>query len=403
MSSKKRILLISQHFYPEIGSAANRMKNIYLELHSKGYDVKVLTLEPRYPSKELYENERFWDSDLNEDDVIRIEPLVKKHSTSIIKRLFLYLEVMFRFIFEILKYKKEVDYVFVTSPPIFVGVAGLIAKWKLKAPLILDIRDLWPESIIGVGVFSNKLLLSAAFKLEDLLYRKATKIFVNSRSFINYMTSKNVPVDKIYFMPNSLTEDELSIEVDKKVNDTKKTVIYTGNLGLAQDIQKLIKVAEKLKDETDIQFTIVGYGYHLNELEKVIKEKNLSNINLQSARSRNDTLRLVANADIAYVSLVDKDVFKTVLPGKIIDYMCVRKPIIGDVSGYASDIIQTSNCGIVSKENSVDDLADNILKLAKDEEQCQELGQNGYQFAYEQLRWKTNILVLEKAMEDIDE
>ncbi|WP_218276327.1 hypothetical protein, partial [Pseudomonas sp. FW305-BF6] len=70
MSSKKRILLISQHFYPEIGSAANRLKNIYMELHAKGYDVKVLTLEPRYPSKELYENERFWDSDLNEDDVI---------------------------------------------------------------------------------------------------------------------------------------------------------------------------------------------------------------------------------------------------------------------------------------------------------------------------------------------
>ncbi|PGS49868.1 glycosyltransferase family 4 protein [Bacillus sp. AFS041924] len=403
MSSKKRVLLITQHFYPEIGSAANRLKNIYMELNEKGYDVKVLTLEPRYPSKELYENERFWDTELNEEDVIRIEPLVKKHSNSIFKRLFLYLEVMFRFILEIFRYKKEVDYIFVTSPPIFVGFAGLVAKWKLKAPLILDIRDLWPESIIGAGVFSNPLILSMAFKLEDLLYRKATKIFVNSKSFINYMNGKNVPTEKIYFMPNSLTEDELSIDVNNPNINDKKTVIYTGNLGLAQDIQKLIKVAENLKNESNIQFTIVGYGYHLNELEKLIKEKKLNNINLQTARSRNDTLSLVAKADIAYVSLVDKDVFKTVLPGKIIDYMCVKKPIIGDVAGYASDIIHQSNCGIVSTENSVESLANNILKLASDEELCTRLGENGYQYAYEHLRWKTNIRVLEKALEDIDE
>jgi glycosyltransferase involved in cell wall biosynthesis len=405
MSQKKqKVLLMSQHFYPEIGSAANRMKNLYIELKEKQYDVKVLTLHPRYPNPEMYRDERFWNEEMiDEEEVIRIDPSIKSHSGSIIKRLVLYLEVMLRFIAEIFKLKKEYDVIFVTSPPIFVGVAGLIAKWRLKTDLILDVRDLWPESLTGVKVFTNRFILSTAYKIESLLYRKATRIIVNSRSFINYMTSKGVPQEKISFMPNSLTEEELSPHSFIEEKEGTIEVIYTGNLGLAQDIQKLIQVAVALKEEKAIRFTIVGYGHHVKELQNVIDEKELHHVTLHSAKSRKETLDLVAKSDIAYVSLVEQEVFKTVLPGKIIDYMSVKKPIIGDVLGYAKEIITTANCGIVSERNTVDELVQNIMKLAKDKQLRRELGENGYKYAYEHLRWKTNINVLINVMEDIHE
>jgi len=400
---KKKILLISQHFYPEIGSAANRMKNIYIELKEKGFDVKVLTLEPRYPSRELYEDQQFWNEPLiDEKDIIRIDPSIKKQSGSILKRLYLYLEVMVRFIGTIFKQKAEFDYIFVTSPPIFVGVAGLIAKWKLKAPLILDIRDLWPESLTGVQVFSNPLILKTAYKVEEILYKKATKIIVNSRSFIQYMTNKNVSKDKITFLPNSLTESELAYE-EAQLEKENITVIYTGNLGLAQDLHKFMKTAALLKENKSINFSIIGYGKNTNEVKNYIDSNGLSNVTLHTAKSRNETLKLVASADIAYVSLVNQEVFKTVLPGKIIDYMCVKKPIIGDVAGYASEIIHEANCGIILKEDTPEELVENIYKLANDPNLRKNYGENGYQYAYKNLRWKTNINVLLKVMEDIHE
>ncbi|MFB7141971.1 glycosyltransferase family 4 protein [Gottfriedia sp. NPDC056225] len=402
---RKKILLISQHFYPEIGSAANRLKNIYLELKEKNYEVKVLTLQPRYPSRELYEDKSFWNEPLmDESDFIRIDPSIKTHSGNIVKRLYLYIEVMIRFIFSILLLRKEYDAVFVTSPPIFVGVAGLIAKWKLKAPLIVDIRDLWPESLTGVKLFTNRFILNTAYKVEEILYKKADRIIVNSLSFVTYMTGKGVPKDKISFMPNSLTEEELNgNEPVVKSEGDHVNVIYTGNLGMAQDIQKLIRVIEKMKDESKVRFIILGYGYHSNDLQRIINEKNLTNVTIHSAKSRKETLDLVSNSDIAYVSLVDQDVFKTVLPGKIIDYMCVKKPIIGDVSGYASDIIRSADCGIVSDVNTVEELVKNITILANDRELRKQYGENGYNYAFENLRWKTNISVLTRLLEEIHE
>jgi glycosyltransferase involved in cell wall biosynthesis len=380
------------------------MKNLYLELIDKGIDVTVLTLEPRYPNKEMYKDEKFWNENgINEKDVIRIDTFIQNHGTNIFKRLILYFEVMIRFILKILLLKNEYNYIFVTSPPIFVGVAGLIAKWKLRVPFILDIRDLWPESLTGVKLFSNKFILNCAYKIEEILYKQSTRIIINSKSFLDYMTNKGVPKEKIKFLPNSLTEEELNFTSDLQNNDDMIDVIYTGNLGLAQDIQKLIDLAILLKEDPKIRFTIIGYGYHLNKLEEIINERKLSNLKLLSAKSRKETLSIVSQADIAYVSLVKQEVFKTVLPGKIIDYMSVRKPIIGDVEGYAKGIIESANCGIVTKDSSLEELVKNIKKLADNPELRKELGENGYQYAYQNLRWKTNIDVLINTMEDIDE
>ncbi|MES9682890.1 glycosyltransferase, partial [Gottfriedia acidiceleris] len=183
------------------------MKNIYIDLTELGYSVDVLTLQPRYPNQEMYKDEKYWNENVDEKDVIRIDPSIKNHNGSMIKRLFLYLQVMLGFIIEIMKLPKQYDAIFVTSPPIFVGAAGLIAKWKLKTKLILDIRDLWPESIVGVGLTNNKLILSMAFAFEKYLYRHANRIVVNSKSFISYISSKGIMSEIISFIPNSLTED----------------------------------------------------------------------------------------------------------------------------------------------------------------------------------------------------
>lgn len=396
--------MICQNYYPEIGSAANRMKNIHTLLLQKGYEVTVLTSDPSYPNRNLYKKKEFWDENISEENTIRVKTRTRKYTRNMLNRLFLYLEVTLKFVLSILRMKKEYDFIFVSTPPIFSGLAGVIAKKKLKVPLILDVRDLWPDSLLGVGVFTNRYIIKFAHLLEKYLYKKADEIIINSEYFKEHMMNKGIEETNISFMPNSLTEEEMTYHERHEHNETNHvSVVYTGNIGLAQDIVKLLTIAERLKENRNITFNIIGYGIQAKEVKRLIKEKGLMNIHLHTAMSRKRTLQQIAAADIAYVSLVQKDVFKTVLPGKLIDYMGMKTPIVGDVSGYAAKMMNVANCGLVATDKSVDQLCENILTLANNPKLRLELGMNGYEFAKKNWCWNTNIEVLTTMMEGLDD
>ncbi|HDR3652246.1 glycosyltransferase involved in cell wall biosynthesis [Bacillus sp. TE9106W] len=397
----KKILMVTQNFYPEIGSASNRMKNIYLELNERGYDVKILTSDPSYPNRNLYKDSSYWYDENIEKDIVRIHPKTRKYTRNLFRRLMLYIEVAFRLILAICKDKEKYDYIFVSTPSIFIPVAGMFAKRKMKAKLIVDVRDLWPESLIGIGFFNKNWILKFAYKLEYKIYHAADNIIINSKGFYSYISSTGIAPNRISFMPNSLTEKELST-VPKKNSSDQLTVIYTGNIGLAQDIEKLILIAEHLKEYKNISFKIIGYGYQKKELGESIEAKQLPNMQLIEPKNREDTLAEIVDADIAYVSLVEKDVFKKVLPGKVMDYMSMRKPIVADVAGYAKEVIEDAQCGFVTEDRTVAELSDYIIKLAQDKQLRNRLGENGYQYAFRTLRWKTNIETLLKILEERD-
>ncbi|WP_025699699.1 glycosyltransferase family 4 protein, partial [Paenibacillus forsythiae] len=279
----QKVLIICQNFYPEIGSAANRMKNIYLELEKRGYEITVLTSEPSYPNRNLYKDSIFWQDGGLERNVIRFSTRTRKYNNNIFNRLLLYLEMCFKIVSKINRLDRKYDIVFATTPTIFVGLTGLFAKWKLRCPLILDVRDLWPESLLGVGVFTFKPFISLAYILEKKLYRGAKHIIVNSEGFIPRIVSKGVDRQKISFMPNSLTDEELLAASKEDNSNEGITVIYTGNIGLAQDLEILIEVAERMKD-LPIKFKIIGYGFRSKDLKMQIEEKRLHNIEWINAK-----------------------------------------------------------------------------------------------------------------------
>lgn len=249
--------------------------------------------------------------------------------------------------------------------------------------------------------FNKNWILKFAYKLEYKIYHAADNIIINSKGFYSYISSTGIAPNRISFMPNSLTEKELSTVPKKNISD-QLTVIYTGNIGLAQDIEKLILIAEHLKEYKNISFKIIGYGYQKKELGESIEAKQLPNMQLIEPKNREDTLAEIVDADIAYVSLVEKDVFKKVLPRKVMDYMSMRKPIVADVAGYAKEVIEDAQCGFVTEDRTVAELSDYIIKLAQDKQLRNRLGENGYQYAFRTLRWKTNIETLLKILEERD-
>jgi glycosyltransferase involved in cell wall biosynthesis len=385
----KRVLIISQHFYPEIGSHANRIKHLFLQLKKKKYDVTVFTAEPSYPNKKIYSNADFWDDEsLNrENNIMRINISSRKYSNSIINRLLYYIEIALKLIFLIIKDKKRYDYIFVTSPPIFTGLVGLFAKYRYKTKLVLDIRDLWPESLKGVEVFNYPIILKFFGTLEKTLYKKSDKIVINSLGFQDHIQNKaGILKSKIIFIPNGAVEEEIALK-NREKNDTKK-IIYAGNLGLAQNTL-LINQLVPLLDEQGIHLTIIGYGVNKKQLIHSIKD--YKNVTIINPVTRKEVFKIISEHDLGLVTLKEKDVFKTVLPGKIIDYMTCGVPIVGVVDGYAKEMIEKERVGIVSNTPDPKKIVSIIKTLLEDKKLCKEMSERAQQVILKNFNWDVNI------------
>lgn len=397
----KKVLIISQNFYPDIGSAGNRMKNIFKLLVEKGYEVEVITTEPSYPNKKLYEDKMFWDDeflDAHTSSIKRVKVANRKYARSVWNRLMYYLEVMLKMIFYVIaKRQRQFDIVFVSSPPIFIGAVGLLAKFSYKSKLILDVRDLWPESLNGVQVFNYPIVMKLSYAFERTLYKKSDHIIVNSLGFTDYIHHKaGIPLSKIDFMPNSAMSEEVA-EIDLKEEGPFK-VIYTGNIGLAQDLEVLKKLAVTL-DEHKIALSIVGYGFRRNELKSFVRENKLSNVKFYSPLTRKGCFSLNRKHHVGFVSLNSNEVFDTVLPGKIIDYMTCQLPIVASVGGFSKEFIESNQIGFVSENRDVNEIVDYILKLNRNPELRNRIAMKAGNYIRSNFMWENNINILINSME----
>lgn len=391
----KKILLITQNFHPEIGSAANRMKNIY-KILNKDHKIHVLTTNPTYPNREIYEDEKFWQDSPTE--VTRIKTRTQCYTTNLFLRMILYLETILKMIFHVSCSKEKYDTILISTPPIFISLVGFIAKKKWQAKLIIDVRDLWPETLLGIGKIKGHVLLKIAYYFEKKMYQVADQIIVNSEAFSDYLIQKGVDKNVITYIPNGLTIEELILP--KKMNQTKKTtIIYTGNIGLAQNLEVLLQIAYKLQYDQTIHFKIVGYGYKKEQLIKKIIERKLTNmITVLPPDIRENVLAMTIDADIAFLSLEDHDVFNTVIPGKLIDYMGCGVPILGVLSGYSQSIVENNNCGFVYKKDEIDKIIADIFYLQYAKKVKSKLGENGYRYAKDNYNWTINSKKLNKVV-----
>ncbi|MEJ6529028.1 MULTISPECIES: glycosyltransferase family 4 protein [unclassified Exiguobacterium] len=396
------MLMVCQNYYPEIGSAGNRMQNITHLMKQRGYEVEVITAAPSYPSFDMYQDDRFWnDRELNDQPFIkRLITKKRKHTSNMVSRLFLFLEQMVKGIGAVRQLKLKPDVVFATTPSFFMAFVGVYAKRKYRVPLILDVRDLWPESVKGVGVFKHDWVLAPAFWLEKRLYRAADEVIINSEGFRSYLRQRGVSNEKIHYMPNSIRESERALERTIPPDD-RMEILYAGNMGLAQDVSLLLELAERFRDEPRIHFKLIGYGYRKEELKQTIKERGFQNFLFLEAMPRTEAFQAIKNADVAFVSLIEQEVFDTVIPGKLIDYMAVGKPIVAAVSGHAANVIEAAEVGFVSRKRDIDEIERILRKLLDRPDLREALGANGIRYVKENLCWEENIDVLDQVVQQL--
>ena len=258
----------------------------------------------------------------------------------------------------------------------------------MKSKLILEVRDLWPDSLVGVKAFDYPFIINIFRLLETKMYRIADYIVINSLGFTNHIKKKlkNKETTMIY-LPNGPRENEI---IETKDYNGEFKVVYTGNLGLAQDIDRLKQIATIL-DQNHIRFEVIGYGMKTEDFISYLNKNNIKTVQVYQPTTRKKSLELIKNSNIAIAFLNNDEIFSTVLPGKIIDYMTCKTPVIAGIKGVAADLIEKNYAGYVFKENDVAKMVEQILDLKNDKDKQLQLGDNGLRIIKEEYLWEKNI------------
>ncbi|MBI2637971.1 glycosyltransferase family 4 protein [Candidatus Peregrinibacteria bacterium] len=383
-----RILFISQFYPPEIGAASNRIGYFAKFLAKAGHEVSVLTSAPNYPEGKVYEGyKNRWTVQKDNGVTIYRTRIFLSTQKKTLARLAHYLSFIIASVIAKRKIPKP-DFVVATSPPLFVGFIGVIFKklWR-SVRFILDIRDIWPESVESVGAVRSKILLRQGEKLARYIYRRADHITVTSpgiKKLIIHHSSFVIP--PITILPNGAELDLFRPDISgdhvrRMWNiENKFVVLYTGNLGLAQAPEIFIKTAALLKEQHDIVFLIVGAGVLFQKLQNEATQKNLTNIIFTGARPRSEMPTFIASANVCVIPYKKADTFRNTFPSKMFDYMAGAKPIIINLKGEASELMEKAGCGLTAEEENAKDLAEKILLLKKNPAEADRLGTSGRAF-----------------------
>jgi glycosyltransferase involved in cell wall biosynthesis len=380
-----RILFISHYFPPEVNAPASRTHEHCREWVRQGHEVTVITGVPNHPRGELfegYENRTVQEESVDGIRVIRTWMYLSPNE-GFAGRIANY--VLFAVAAVLACFKADrPDVVVATSPQFFAGLAGMIVSRLRGAPFVLEVRDLWPESIVQLGQMQPGPLLRVLEWIETVLYRSAAGIVVNTRTFIDHIAARGVPRDRITLVYNGIDpalfrpqpRDEALLR--KHGLDGKFLVSYIGTLGLAHGVDTLIETAERLADEPDLHFVIIGDGAARQSLEAEIARRGLENVTLLGLRPRSEIPAWIASIDVQVVLLRDLDIFTSVIPSKIFEFCAQERPVIVSVPrGEIRNLVEKASAAIGLDPEDPAALADAIRKLREDGATRREMARRG--------------------------
>lgn len=381
------ILFLTHYFPPEVNAPASRTFENARRWVEAGHRVTVLTCAPNHPRGILYpgyKNRLFQWHEIEGIRVLRVFTYLSANE-GFVRRGLNYLSYMISAtLFSFLV--RRVDIVVSTSPQFFCGLAGFWVSLLKRRPWVLEIRDLWPESIRAVGQAVNPILIRFLEGLETFLYRRADHIVSVTRSFKQHIEKRGVSRDRISVLTNGVDpehfqpvrkEDFIRVDMDYPQLAEKFVVSYIGTHGMAHGLETVLKAAEILKSRNDILFLLIGDGAERENLLKKRNEAGLENVLMLPQQPKAKMPEFLALSDACMVLLKKRDLFKTVIPSKIFEAMGMERPVILGVEGESREIIEEAGCGICIEPENAEQLADAVLKLSNDPGMAAGMGRNG--------------------------
>ncbi|MDI6722978.1 MAG: glycosyltransferase family 4 protein, partial [Candidatus Aenigmarchaeota archaeon] len=378
------VLFLTHYFPPEVNAPASRTFENAKRWVNEGHRVTVLTCVPNHPRGIAYPGyqNHLWQWEEQEGiKVLRVMTYLSANE-GFLKRTMNYISYMLSATILCFLVKK-VDLVVSTSPQFFCGMAGLWVSGLKRRRWVLEIRDLWPESIISVGAIKNRRVIKLLSKLETFLYSRADHIIALTKAFKRHIESRGIPGERISVITNGADFDKFNpLPKRNRLSDElnlngKFVVSYIGTHGMAHGLDTVLRAAQMLQQQQDITFLLVGDGAERNNLVRQKEVMGLKNVMMLPQQPREKMPEFLALSDVNMVLLRKNDLFKTVIPSKIFESMAMERPIILGVEGESKEIIEEAEAGICIEPESENQLAEAVLKLYNDSALMGKLGKNG--------------------------
>jgi len=382
-----RIMFLTHYFTPEGNAPASRVHEMAKRWVASGQDVHVITCAPNMPDGIVYEgySNKFKQTEMvGGIRVTRVWTYIAANKGTL-RRILNYVSYMIMASLAGL-FAKRPDIIVATSPQFFCGWAGVILSKLRRLPFILEIRDIWPESIVAVGAMHNKRLLSLLEKMEIAMYSAADHIVTVGEGYRQRLIEKGVPLEKISIVMNGIDKEvfcpcEPDATLIKKWGLANKFVCsYVGTVGMASGLDTVLHAAKRLKNmrRSDIHFMIVGDGAIRSDLETKARNMGLDNITFTGRQPKELMPNYLSVTDSCLVHLRKTKLFETVIPSKIFEAAGMAKPIIIGVAGYAKQSVLEAKAGIAIESENASELVAAVVKLAGNPEQKRMLGEAGY-------------------------
>ncbi|MEM6967694.1 MAG: glycosyltransferase family 4 protein [Bacteroidota bacterium] len=367
-----RILFLTDNFPPESNAPAIRTYEHCLEWVAQGAEVTVVTCAPNFPKGKVfggYKNKLYQTEMMDGIKVVRVWTYITPNR-GMVKRILDYLSFCVAGFVATLFIKT--DLIVATTPQLFTAAAGYLASVFKRKPWVMEIRDLWPESIKAVGAMEQSRILKILDRVVLFLYRKADKIIVVTDAFKTRMLSLGINSDKIHVIKNGVHLSQYQPRPrDQKIIrqhhlENKFIIAYIGTHGMAHKLDFIIDCAKEVENDR-IHFLFVGAGAFKSRLVRQAKKLQLKNVTLLDAIPKSRVADYINIADVALINLRKSDTFKKVLPSKIFENAAMQKPILLGVEGEAKALVTAYGAGLAFEPENKADFLQKVNLIVKDE------------------------------------
>lgn len=382
-----KILVLTHYYPPEVNAPASRLSEHARVWAEAGHEVTVVTCVPNHPTGRAYPGyrNRLWQEETRDGvRVIRLWTWLAANE-GFLPRIANYVSYLLSVLVWMWRLPKA-DVVLSTSPQFFCGLAGWLLKRK-RRPWVLEIRDLWPESIVTVGAMKRGAAIKLLEAIERFAYRKADLVVSVTDGFVPHIRERRgegpIAVVKNGVDLTTFTTPDAAAETEfRAAHDLtgKFVAAYVGTHGMAHKLDTVLEAAELLRDRSDIAFLLVGDGAERERLVAEVAARGLSNVVMLGQQPKSAMPGIWAASDAALVLLRRVDTFKTVIPSKMFEAMAMACPMIMGVEGEAKALMEAGGAGIAITPESATELAAAVTRLADDPAFAAQLGESGRSF-----------------------
>ena len=367
------ILLIHQAFVMNAEAGGTRHYELARKLVQQGHRVTVIASSVSYLTGQARDSSRVrWKLHEQADgvDVERTWTYAALHR-SFFHRLLSFFSFMISSFLCALGVR-DVDVMWGTSPPIFQGLTAYLVAFLRRIPVVFEVRDLWPDFAVEIGVLRNRSLIWASRRLERFLYHHAKRVILNSPGFLPHLRSCGVPDDAIDLVPNGV--DIGMFDPENRGQDVRREagletdfiVVYAGAQGLANDLGTVLLAAKRLEAHPNITLVLLGDGKEHSNLIRQAEELALSNVRFIPAQPKARMAAFLGAADVCVAILKPIPLFSTVYPNKVFDYMAAGRPTILAIDGVIRQVIEAADGGVYVQPGNPQAIEEAVLTYFHD-------------------------------------